>query len=325
MDKFNELYNKIIIKESDLLIEPEENKGYDNFDDTIPILESELLDNNDIEIINESKLVFRYDDFKNLIDVILNLNENDYLDFRRKDLVDYIKNTGDWTKPYKHLLIFKYDFNDVNTLFDFFENKLLLNRNNKRLQNLANNLKSNVPGVYFKFSELYGIIILNSSVINTDCIYHELIHFVQDVTGKGVLLDAEERKTDKFEPIELLAKAKKLDTYTLINGELTKKIIREEEIIPYFNNICYKLIPSAKYNKNLPLQIMNELMVFAKEWKKRDGHINELISAINQHSVFITLGLGERACLTICLATNQHFRLIKKLVGNYFKDMKEKK
>jgi len=311
MNKFNEKYQQLKYQFTNI--------GYNvvKFGLFTTINESEILLN--FDIINESQKVFRFNKFKPLIDVIFDIGENQYEIFDKQ----YLENVGfklkNWIKPDKELIVFKFDYNNLSQFFDFFEQHFNISKDSIKLNKIYNRLGPHSPGGYCPLSNQYGILLLNINVVSSDAIYHELIHFIQDVTGEGIL--AEKQPNGYFNPIEILAQLKLLNTFNLIDNNISYTLINKYEIIPYINNICHKL-EQQNINKDVPLKLINQLIVKTKSLKQSPNNsINQLINYINDNLILGTLGLGEKAVLIICLIYDQHLTLIKKIIGNYFKDL----
>lgn len=174
-------------------------------------------------------------------------------------------------------------------------------------------------GAYIKFSKPFGILFINEKHCSDITIAHELIHFIQDVTGQAITLSHE--IGDKFIAIESLPGITKLSKLTGDNLNTLRNIFNNEELVPYINNICHNFERFFKTDKTGPLKTINELIRYVNQLISNNGTYQDLLDYINSHKKLSKLPKIEKLILIVCTIFGQHRTLIKKIVGNYFKDL----
>lgn len=187
------------------------------------------------------------------------------------------------------------------------------------IKDLVINDLSNCEGAYIKFSKQFGILFINEKNYSAITIAHELIHFIQDVTGKAITLPY--KIEDKFIAIESLPGITKLSKLTGDNLNTLRNIFNNEELVPYINNICHNFEILFKTDNVSPLKTINELIRYVNQLISNNGTYQDLLDHINSHNKLSKLPKIEKLILIVCTIFGQHRTLIKKIVGNYFKDL----
>ena len=273
-------------------------------------------------IIFENRVVFRQEDFKEILATIDNMNDDTFETFDKNYFNLFCKTSkyGSWKKTEKGLAIMKFDFSNYNT-FKVLMHDFVDNFPNEKLNKMYFQLKDG-KAAYFVFSVRYGLLCINSVKYSHEVISHELIHFFQDVLEVGIVSEqAPKQGNDEiFYPIEWLAKARKLDVFNLIRKETIPVLINEYEIIPYFNNMCYAF-SLAKAKDDMAILAIKDLISFVKE-NEKTLTITKIKEYFYDRVIFRHFDRTLFAVLIICLVYRQHLTLLKKIISNYFKDKK---
>ena len=193
----------------------------------------------------------------------------------------------------------------------------------KLIKDLVMNNLNHCEGAYIEFSKPFGILFINGTNYSQITIAHELIHFIQDVTGQAIILPHENDKVttkDKFIAIESLPGITKLSELTGDTLNTLREIFNSEELIPYINNICHQFELNLD-NKTDPLKIINDLFRYTNQLIANGGTYQDLLDYINTQNELKQLAKVEKLILIVCSIFGQHRTLIKKIVGNYFKDL----
>ena len=121
-----------------------------------------------------------------------------------------------------------------------------------------------------------------------------------------------------WDPIEDLARDKKM---TIVDSNIAQLIINKDEIIPYFNSLCYTFennhisFEDAMETINKCIRKRNEMVVQKKS-------VDDLANYIKRRPQLNGIEQPTLACLVICIAYKQHMTLLKRTIGNYLKDLK---
>lgn len=269
-------------------------------------------------LIFETRSVYRKNDFKNIFKLVSNMEISSFNVLKKDDLNSLcdIKKYGKWKKD-KSLAIIKDDFTDFEKFVNFI--KMIVDKFNKDELTYAFNTLKIGKSMYMPFSNKVGLMLVNFNKYNEDVIAHEMIHFIQDVTGQGIAnVKVDSNNTGKFVQIEKLAKLEQLQSFGIIKKEYLKHVINDYELIPYINNICY-LFERNNIKGHKPLEIINELIKFRNNLGDT-GTVRELKEEILDKVCFVGITRPELLVLVICLVYNQHLTLLKRTIGNYFKD-----
>lgn len=267
-------------------------------------------------ILVETKSVFRRKDLSRLSQMLLNMEDESIAVYSREDLVKIqtLSKFGAWIKPRKKLGVIKSSFESFSSFCQHVK-KLTGYDDEQKLADPFSDLKLG-RAMYMPFSQEIGILFINSKKMSEEVVCHELIHFLQDVTGQGMAMAKE---NEKFSPIEQLARLNDLETFGTIDRKLAKLVISEHEIVPYMNSLCY-LMEKNNVEADVPRKMLNNLIKFTQELKRRNGTLRELKEAILSNACLAGLKKADFAFLVICLLYGQHLELLKRTFGNYFKD-----
>ena len=301
------------------------------------------------ELLEESSSVMRYSKgFAQLVEKVIESSEKSF-HFTWKDLrklgFAFLDYNAERRKDLYVVKTYADDMQDVatsNKTFDeFFESmREVLLKNDDKAKVLEGDdeeakdeykafiklqyffpLKRGAGGLYHKDFEKSGLVILNTrSPDQKGTLYHELIHYVQDVTGKGIV-NVEKYSSPSFIPLEMKAKLEK-EKIGGYRPSTIQTVLNSTEIITYFNEIAFKLkeknvsAADALYAINLLIRIANDNSQYTEA--QQVTILNGKIKALYKLRMFRSfMSHGCMLCMLLCIDFKQHRTLLKKTIGNY--------
>ena len=269
------------------------------------------------ELLEESSSVMRYSKgFAQLVEKVIESSEKSF-HFTWKDLrklgFAFLDYNAERRKDLYVVKTYADDMQDVatsNKTFDeFFESmREVLLKNDDKAKVLEGDdeeakdeykafiklqyffpLKRGAGGLYHKDFEKSGLVILNTrSPDQKGTLYHELIHYVQDVTGKGIV-NVEKYSSPSFIPLEMKAKLEKEKNVSAAD---------------------------ALYAINLLIRIANDNSQYTEA--QQVTILNGKIKALYKLRMFRSfMSHGCMLCMLLCIVFKQHRTLLKKTIGNY--------
>ena len=166
-------------------------------------------------LIFETRSVYRKNDFENIFKLVSNMEISSFNVLKKDDLNSLcdIKKYGKWKKD-KSLAIIKDDFTDFEKFVNFI--KMIVDKFNKDELTYAFNTLKIGKSMYMPFSNKVGLMLVNFNKYNEDVIAHEMIHFIQDVTGQGIAnVKVDSNNTGKFVQIEKLYKTHEIIAFRI--------------------------------------------------------------------------------------------------------------
>lgn len=280
------------------------------------------------DLLTETKSVFRSNNFNSIVSYIFDCKNVTLID---KEDFDILTDSyfGVWLKPKKKLAIFKFDFSNIDTLLNCFDEIIgITYRQNKQISDNIKSIFNKIQfssAAYAPFSDVFGILMIDLNNINKNIIKHELIHFIEDVTGNGILsnndLLTQYLKYRNIQPIYQLKKLlSQKEICELINLEYYQQIFNKHEMIPYINSLCYQLEELQAANK---LFLINDIFKNIFKMVKNRKTINEIVQYVTKKLPFLRKNINKPILTLIVLSGiyKVNISLIKKIVGNYFKDL----
>lgn len=296
----------------------------------------------DYELVMETASVFRYDRFSRLIDYIFSIPDNDIPKIMTQDdmkllglNVSKFRKKGVEAKD-KDLCIIKLDLKDSS-----YANKEKFLGYLKQIDSQAelnprvfkivasrafdNLIEVHAGGAYMKFQKDMGILFCSTDndEKTKEIIYHELIHYLQDVTGNGQpdieSIIEHNGSAPKFMPLQLLSKmTREIDG---LPSNVIENLLNAQDVVAYLNNIAL-IFQKNGATAEEALEVVNSLIREANS-KEGETRKDQVIYFLNKLSNDIPLlkGIkgGELEALILILVFKQHRTLLKKTIGNYLK------
>jgi len=184
---------------------------------------------------------------------------------------------------------------DINYYDEFFKTVLFKNW-------------KNIAGLYIKDkSDEFSFIFLNSLSYNEDTIKHELIHYFQDILGISLM--------DNIEIID------KINMYGLCHNIEPELLFRQEEYVPFANEICYVF---EKNEVKTSEQARDIIFKFSNHVLFNENYINKYIDdckKLEEYKWFYDIGKQDFIeFYMLCYIYNyKNIENMRWIIENYFK------
>ncbi len=148
----------------------------------------------------------------------------------------------------------------------------------------------------------FSIFLLNKNEYTLNVVKHEMIHYLQNTFGVGIVNNKKYLKINTSN-----------ETYGLISKDKLMQVFSKDDLIPYIHNICYEFEDHGIHTLDDALKTLDKFL-------KYDGNPKEYIEnckSLNEYEWFI----NEKTpihMLMLSVIYRRNLNVLKVIIGKYF-------